>query len=644
MALEPAAMERTLGCPKRASHTHRARYDMNRKLLVAYSMTSTHVQTTLDYLRALKTNLGYDATYIHVTHDAVVEFDFAAAGYDIVFHNYCSRFCFENYVSASYREQLTRFGGLKVMAVQDEYDNTDRLKVAIKECGFHIVLTCVPQDSLEYVYPRREFPNVEFITVFTGYVPDGFAEAQSVTMPLAERPIVVGYRGRDIGPRYGRLGLEKFEVGRRMKEICDARGVVNDIAMDEASRIYGTAWFDFVGRCRAMLGSESGSNVFDFDGKIAAELARMKERLGRMPTHTEFQPFVAKRDGEINMGQISPRVFECAVMRTPMILLRGRYSDAIQPDVHYIPLDLDFSNAGEVLRRLEDLPALEAMTDRAHRHLVASGRFGYRALCDMLALRFERRLAALARPATNEQMVISVETGRPDSRREILSEVPTDEPKGMAEFLFGQLRLTGVQNSWQLRQMDQLYTKAMADCLNAVSILQNHHDKLTRRSWPVFQRSQGDDAADAAHCADALRKSHRSIALERESIRVERATIEEAICAARTEGRNEEAHNHAEQLAALDARWIGSYAAKYEAFYAQYRREFDRLQNSTIVLAHRPGIPALVRAYQMVENQMVTLVARARGSKLELAKAIVRRMPGGRTIALAVLRLRNWIH
>jgi len=52
----------------------------------------------------------------------------------------------------------------------------------------------------------------------------------------------------------------------------------------------------------------------------------------------------AEREKEISMGQISPRVFECALMRTPMVLFRGRYSDAIAPDEHYISLEKDFSN------------------------------------------------------------------------------------------------------------------------------------------------------------------------------------------------------------------------------------------------------------------------------------------------------------
>lgn len=373
------------------------------RALVAYSMASTYVRTTLDYLESIKKYSGFNVDYLHVTHDSLVEIDFE--GYDVIFHNYCARLCFEGYVSSSYRERLKAFRGLKILAVQDEYERTNVLKEAIRDIGFDIVLTCVPQDCLHYVYPPDEFPGTEFITVFTGYVPDDFAAGRPSPVPLAERPIFIGYRGRDIGGRYGRLGFDKFEVGRRMKEICDSRGIATDIAMDEASRIYGAAWFDFVGSCRAMLGSESGANVFDFDGSIEARFREMTDQNGGVPPgYAEFLPIVADREDKVSMGQISPRVFECALMRTPMVLFKGRYSDAIQQDEHYIALEKDFSNVDHVLERLTDIPALECMAERAFDHLVASGSFGYREFHRALSERVRSRLVHLsaARPSVPE--------------------------------------------------------------------------------------------------------------------------------------------------------------------------------------------------------------------------------------------------
>lgn len=436
-------------------------------------MSSTFVQTTLDYLRAFKRFSGFDVEYVHVTHGASLGFELDC--YDVVFHSYCSRLCFAGYVSESYRDRLRNFSGVKVLAVQDEYDHTDILKEAIKDLKFDIVLTCVPQDSLEYVYPKREFPDVRFITVFTGYVSEDFAFALPPVKPLAERPIFIGYRGRDIGGRYGRLGFDKFEIGRRMKEFCDARGIATDIAMDEASRIYGTDWFDFVGNCRAMLGSESGSNVFDFDGSIDARFKAMTVANGGLsPSYGEFLPIVADRDGEIDMGQVSPRVFECAMMRTPMVLFKGRYSDVIVPDEHYIGLEKDFSNVDEVLAQLGDLPKLEAMTLRAFDHLVAAGQFTYEAFYRVITAAIESKLEQKLRTRVEVSQHIMVDAFDNDGR---VLEQPTRSPLGADAF---SVRQRGLQSAMAYRhEFDRLreeFNRLMEIFINEVSRLNDVYE------------------------------------------------------------------------------------------------------------------------------------------------------------------------
>lgn len=450
-----------------------------KRALVAYSMSSTHVQTTFDYLVAFKRFCGCDTDFVHVTHHASVDFSFD--GYDVVFHSYCARLCFEGYVSDSYREKLKSFSGVKIFAVQDEYDRTDVLKAAIKDLDFDIVLTCVPQDNLEYVYPRSEFPTVNFITVFTGYVPETLRAELPAPKPLAERPIFIGYRGRDIGGRYGRLGFDKFEIGRRMKELCDARGIATNIAMDEVSRIYGPAWFDFIGDCRAMLGSESGSNVFDFDGSIEARFKEMTAANGGVaPGYADFLPIVADRDREIEMGQISPRVFECAMMRTPMILFKGRYSDAIEPDQHYISLEKDFSNLDTVLERLKDLPTLEAMTQRAFDHLVGSGRFTYQAFYAAVASAIEERFVQKS-CGRDSQTVVPMPPNVPVYRSGAIEEPATPIPLGSREF---RLRVDAAEAAVYGREFDRL----VGEFGHFRSIFETEIDRLLGNYAGVFDR------------------------------------------------------------------------------------------------------------------------------------------------------------
>ena len=198
-------------------------------------------------------------------------------------------------------------------------------------------------------------------------------------------------------------------------EICTARGMPYDIAMDDDSRIYGDAWFEFLGSSRTMLGSESGSNVFDFDGKLEEQINAFARANGRPPTYHEFKHVLDPLEAPFNVGQISPRVFESAAMVTPMILFRGSYSNAIDPDVHYIPLEKDFSNADAVLARLDDLEYLQGFADRAYQRLVKSGDYGYRSLARMIEATIEeeypkRGASNLAQAAISDSTAATTQT------------------------------------------------------------------------------------------------------------------------------------------------------------------------------------------------------------------------------------------
>jgi hypothetical protein len=359
------------------------------KLLVIYSIASTIVATTMEYVRSFGRYSRNEVSYINGTHGARLGVELSE--FDAVWLNYCCRLCFPGYVGSDVRDALRTYRGLKLMSVQDEYDQTENLRQGIEELGIDVVFTCVPQSALSYVYPSERFPRTEFITVLTGYVPEHL-EARSDTTPLERRPIAIGYRGRDIGPRYGELGFWKCEIGRRMKAICLERDIPCDIEVTEGSRIHGESWYAFVETCRTMLGSESGSNVFDFDGSIARQYETLR-RARPTISYEHFRSHVAEHERDIGMGQISPRVFEAAALRTPMILLTGRYSGLIQPGEHYVELRKDFSNVEDVLRQIEDVPALRAMAERAHQHLIASGAYGYRRFIELVDSVVERKLS-----------------------------------------------------------------------------------------------------------------------------------------------------------------------------------------------------------------------------------------------------------
>lgn len=271
---------------------------------------------------------------------------------------------------------LARHQGLKILFLQDEYDHTDAARHWIDALGVQCVYTCLPADARAKVYPAERFGRVEFRQTLTGFVP--LVTLGLEPPPLHSRPIWIGYRGRSLHPRYGNLGREKWLIGDRMKTLCSRRGIPADIETSEEKRIYGPAWYSFLGNCRATLGSESGSNVLDPDGKLRARIDATLARRPGMGYEEIHARHIGTREGEIRTNQVSPRLFEAVVMRTALILFEGEYSGAVRPWEHYLPLRKDFGNVEDILRRLEDVPSLDAMVGRAYDHIVHSGNYSYR--------------------------------------------------------------------------------------------------------------------------------------------------------------------------------------------------------------------------------------------------------------------------
>jgi glycosyltransferase involved in cell wall biosynthesis len=293
--------------------------------------------------------------------------------FDAVLIHYSVRLSLENHISAGAAAAIAAYNGPKVLFIQDEYENTYNAQRWIKTLGISAIFTTVPLDQVTRVYPAERFGHIDFVPTLTGYVPES-PKLDLFARPLSERRLMIGYRGRQLPFQYGNLGHEKYRIGIEMRRLAEARGIAIDIEVDDHQRIYGEEWYAFLGRCRATLGTESGANIFDFDGTLKA-LSEQHRELGFAEFHDRF---LSKRDGEIRMNQVSPKIFEAIRLRTALILFEGEYSGFVKPDVHFIPLKKDFSNVEEVFDKIADDAFLTELTDRAYRDVIESERFSYR--------------------------------------------------------------------------------------------------------------------------------------------------------------------------------------------------------------------------------------------------------------------------
>ena len=262
---------------------------------------------------------------------------------------------------------------------QDEHRFCARRFAFLDEYGIDCVYTCLEPSEWDAVY-RSHTSVRELRTTIPGLVSNALVEAASrLAFDGSERPIDVGYRGRPLEPYMGRGALEKHEIGVRFKELAADRGLVLDIAGGEHDRIYGEGWYRFVGRCTSVLGTESGVSIFDVEDEVyPAYQAAVRDRT---PANEErFRAAAEAWEDRIYYRTISPRQFEAAALGTCQILFRGRYSGAMEPMVHYIPLEKDFSNLDEVLTLHRDRAVRDELVANARRDLVDSRAYSYERL------------------------------------------------------------------------------------------------------------------------------------------------------------------------------------------------------------------------------------------------------------------------
>ena len=358
---------------------------------------STFVGTVREHLEAFRKYSDNDVSFVPCTNKhadpsgAGIFFPVDLSIFDVVVVHYSVRLSVSNHLAASFCDALRAFSGLKVLFIQDEYDETERARQCMDDIHFDIVYTCVPESCVEQVYPKYRFPATDFLPTLTGYVPES-GNIEQLALPLQERRLMIGYRGRRLPFIYGRLGYEKYQIGLAVKAEAERRGLPVDIEVDDSSRIYGDGWYRFLGSVRATLGTESGANVFDFDGSLKKQIAELETRHPDASFEYVFEQVLDGHEGRVRMNQISPKIFEAIQLRTALVLFEGAYSGVVEAQRHYIPLKKDFSNIDEVFDKLKDDSWVESMTARAYDEIIGSGKYSYSRFVKSVDADFAERL------------------------------------------------------------------------------------------------------------------------------------------------------------------------------------------------------------------------------------------------------------
>ena len=358
--------------------------DRPRSVLLLCDERHRQAQAVRHHVDALSTASRHSVRRLSVFGDLPEALDLRA--FDAIVIHYSIMADLNRLLSPAARRNIGAAPAAKLVFVQDEHRNVKSRVESLRQLGAAALFTCVPEGQVDKLYPDSVLPGVRLVPVLTGYVPSGLVARE--TPPYGDRPIDVGYRARELPAWLGTLARDKARIGERFIADAPSWGLRCDISTREEDRFYGEAWIGFLSRCKATLGVESGASVFDPDGSV--------ER--GVETHLWGHPdasfdalrarYFANLDGVIDNGQISPRIFEAACLRTLLILYPGRYSGALEPWRHYVPLEREHGNIAEVVDVLRRPDRAGEIIDRAYREIARNPAFSY----DSLTALFDRAI------------------------------------------------------------------------------------------------------------------------------------------------------------------------------------------------------------------------------------------------------------
>jgi hypothetical protein len=277
--------------------------------------------------------------------------------------------------------RLAALGGLtcpRIALPQDEFLNTDPLVDFLRQFQVDHVFTCAPEKEWQTIYGALMADGVGLTRVLTGYLEQRTVRRiDRLAAQADERVIDIGYRSWQPEAWLGRHGMLKGWIAERFTEEGRRLGLRTDISMSPADTLLGDDWYRFLLRCRFTIGVEGGASILDRDGRIRDCVTRYQSEHREASFEEIERSCFDGVDGTFDLRAISPRHLEACATRTPQILIEGEYNGILEPGTHYIPLRADFSNIAQTVEAITHWDEAAEMAERAHRDVVATGRYSY---------------------------------------------------------------------------------------------------------------------------------------------------------------------------------------------------------------------------------------------------------------------------
>lgn len=270
---------------------------------------------------------------------------------------------------------------IKVVFFQDEYANCKERFQLINDLKIDTIFSLLEPQYFKKVYIDNTCVT-DIRQVLAGYVSDALLSyAESSSMKFLDRPVEVGYRGRKLKLHLGEGAKEKSNIAFQFKDFAKDKKINVDISIEEKDRIYGKKWYDFVQNCKFMLGVQSGTSIFDLDGAIEKKIGDYVSK-DEPSANDSLEKILNPFEKNINYRMISPRIFECAALKTCMILYSDSYQNILEADKHYIPLDKDFSNIDKVYKKMKNEKYVSTIIENAYTDIALAKKYHYSTLVE----------------------------------------------------------------------------------------------------------------------------------------------------------------------------------------------------------------------------------------------------------------------
>ncbi|HXH18429.1 MAG TPA: hypothetical protein VNJ07_05050 [Chitinophagales bacterium] len=363
----------------------------NKKVLLIFNLVEYPTRITLkEHLLSFKKYSGHSVYYLNFFFSRKtlrwllnsVEFDL------VIFHhsftNHWYEFLFRR--DLNFLKKLHFKNAVKAAFFQDEYHHSDWKCRLINELGIEYVFSVANESEFKNIYNGVNHQKVKFIQVLTGYIDEEQITKVQRLEKKVTRTVDIGYRAFGQAPfKLGRFGMLKKEIGDRFNQAAPQRGLKTDISTRENRFLEGDQWYEFLLRCKYVLGVESGASLLDRSGEISNRIDNYVLSSKTLPSFEEVEAnCFPGMDGNLNLKTISPRHFEACLTKTCQILMEGDYSGLLKPDVHYIPLKKDFSNLEEVLAKVKEDRHRENIVENCRRDILLSGKYTYKAFAEQV--------------------------------------------------------------------------------------------------------------------------------------------------------------------------------------------------------------------------------------------------------------------